>query len=382
LKSFYCLALLLSLPTSMVWANITDNQQVDKPVKPVATISRFAKIKNTQPWYQNFNLVVSPAFSGNNFSGEGEPLTDFYTTSSRHTDERSSSVQARLGGKIKSYSIYMRVGYEKNEISQNIIDRKESDNIARGLSIYDIYNQDTNGSKVDFTLFGQHQFKPLVHIGYELYWESHELDGIQKIENWFDCSESYNDCDEIAGDLAETEALLNYNPDTETLLINDIGTYARKGKAVGGRINLGSRYDYNQTQLTINYTYSHERYQGRYFSRKSSYTKLGHSFELAIYHPWQYDLSTELSLSQTYEDSNLPEVDERSGANISRRVSFEVKKLVTENTALSLNYTRINFSDFRQGYDFAAWFLRLDYQFSNDKPPRRRKRHNNLMRTR
>jgi hypothetical protein len=35
----------LLLPTSMVWANATDNKQVDKPVKPVATISRFAKIK-------------------------------------------------------------------------------------------------------------------------------------------------------------------------------------------------------------------------------------------------------------------------------------------------------------------------------------------------
>jgi hypothetical protein len=110
----------------MVWANAilvgsdSNNQQVDKPVKPVATISRFAKIKNTKPWYQNFNLVVSPAFSGNHFSGEGEPLTGFYTTSSRHTNERSSSAQARLGGKIKSTSIYMRVRYEKNVISQHI----------------------------------------------------------------------------------------------------------------------------------------------------------------------------------------------------------------------------------------------------------------------
>jgi hypothetical protein len=380
LKSFYCLALLLSLllPTSMVWANATDNKQVVKPVKPVATISRFAKLKNTKPWYQHFNLVISPEFSGNQLSGVGEHHEIFYDTSSRDTDERSSSVQARLGGKIKSTSIYMRVGYEKNVISENIIDRKESDDIARGLSPYGIYNQDFNSNKVDFTLFGQHQFTPLLHGGYELYWESHELDGIQKLEILYDCLASITDCDVIASIFPGTD----YNPDTETLLSNPRAfSYARKGKAVGGRINLGSRYDYNQTQFTINYTYSHERYRGEYFSKKP-YTKLGHSVELSIYHPWQYDLSTELSLSQTHEDSNLPEVDERSGANISRRVSFEVKKLVTENTALSLNYTRINFSDFRQGFDFAAWSLRFDYQFSNDKPPRRRKRHNNLMRNR
>jgi hypothetical protein len=355
----------------MVWANITDNQQVDKPVKPVATISRFAKIKNTQPWYQHFNLVVSPAFSGNHFSGE-EVERAIYSENinyfNHHQDERSTSVHARLGGQIKSTSIYARVGYEKTDHSEMRNDRNFYMNDGEYSLLYsDINNYEESGHKVEFTLFGQHQLTHFLHIGYELYHESHDVDGRRRLSTFRDCSTNYNPKPECQGDDIETLRSYSSNP------------YDWNGEALGGRINLGVRYDYNQTQLTMDYAYSHERYRGRYFGL-AAYTKLGHHIELSIYHPWQYGLSTELSLAQVHEDANYPALDRRDGDNISQTVSFEVKKLVSENAALSLNYTRINFSDYRQDYDFEAWFLRLDYQFSNDKPPRRRKRHNNLMR--
>jgi hypothetical protein len=362
-----------------VWANATDNQQVDKPVKPVPTISRFAKLKNTKPWYQHFNLVVSPEFSGNHSAGnhsivEYDSLTNLTT---RHSDERKSSVQAKLGGQIRSTSIYMRVGYEKNVISEmRNVSRKQNDGKNRVFR-NDTYNYDINVNKREFTFFGQHQFTPLLHTGYELYWESHDLAGRQKEKIWKDCSEylayyGEDRCTDFKDDG-------DYDASTDSLLSSDSYSYVGKGRALGARIDLGARYDFNQTQLTMDYGYSRERYRGSYFGFKP-FTKIGHHIDLAIYRPWQYGLSTELSFGQVHEDANYPKGDWRVGGNISQRVSFEVKKLVTEHAALSLNYTRINFSDYRQNYDFSVWFLRLDYLFSNDKAPRRRKRHNNLMR--
>jgi hypothetical protein len=378
LKSFYCLALLLllslSLLTSMVWANATDNQQVDKPVKPVATISRFAKLKNTKPWYQHFNLVVSPEFSGNHFSGEEvETFPYSYYTAENytktHTDERLSSLQAMLGGQIKSHSIYARVGYAKtdrNEIIDTTTNNKYETGVA-SLHRKDKKYYEGNDQKVELTLFGQHQFTHFLHLDYELYRESHELN--MRVQNY-----TYTDCTQTA---LEVFKCTDESPD---ILKREVRyDYSVKGVALGGRIDLGARYDYNQTQLTINYGYSHERYRGAYFGN-AAYTKLGHHIELTVYHLWQYGLSTELSLGQVHEDANYPQYDPRIGSNMSQRVSFVVKKLVAKNAALSLNYTSINFSDHRQNYNFASWFLRLDYQFSTSKPPRRRKRHNNLMR--
>jgi hypothetical protein len=124
---------------------------VDKPVKPVATISRFAKIKNTQPWYQNFNLVVSPAFSGNHFSGEEvKPATYSKDINyfNHHQDERSTSVQARLGGQIKSTSIYARVGYEKTGHSEIRNNRRFFMNDGEYSLLYsDIFNYEESGQK-------------------------------------------------------------------------------------------------------------------------------------------------------------------------------------------------------------------------------------------
>jgi hypothetical protein len=371
----------------MVWANATDNQQVDKPVKPVATISRFAKLKNTKPWYQHFNLVVSPEFSGNHFSGgtlRSVRFEDFkYTLNNfvtNHSDDRSSSLYAMLGGQIKSNSIYVRVGYSKTnrrEVRNRTTYAEDDTGNDTGDKLIEssIGNFEENGHKAELTLFGQYQLSPLLHIGYELYRESYEI-GVRSQKSLFnDCTaEFYNkkDCE---------MAKLNdaYNHASETLQLYPSKTNFYKGNAFGGSVNLGARYELNHTQLTMDYTYSHERYRGRYFG-DSAYTKLGHDIELSIYHRWKYGLSTELSLAQVHEDANYPMYDRRIGGNISQRISFQVKTLVTENTALSINYTRMNFSDFRQGYDFAAWFLRLDYQFSNGKQPRRRKRHNNLMR--
>jgi hypothetical protein len=293
--------------------------------------------------------VVSPAFSGNHFSGE-EILFDSgtsYTNFNYNKDEQITSLHATLGGQIKSKSIYARVGYAKTDLSvlRDLADYKSDDTGDR------LYNQfikdiEENGYIAEFTLFGQHQFTPFLHIGYEIYREYYEIEG-------------------IGIEISKEDPI----PDV----------YNAKGEAWGGRIELGARYDFSKTQLTMNYAYSRERYQGEYFG-DTEFTKLGHHVELAIYHLWQYGLSTELNFGQTHEDANYPINRRENGNNISQRASFEVKKLVTENTALSLNYTRINFSDYRQDYDFAAWFLRFDYQFSDDKPPRRRNRHNSLMR--
>jgi hypothetical protein len=329
---------------------------VVKPVKPVAAISRFAKIKNTQPWYQNFNLVVSPEFSGNHFSGEeGEVKGKFY----RRGNERTNSVQAMLGGQIKSTSIYARVGYAKTDYRE-MLRVTSNDESADTLSGFGTHYQE-NKQKVDLTLFGQHQLTPLLHIGYELYWETYEVSLIAQEYDFTDCTlVVYNKFSCLKTDYGELEL------------------YPSTGDAFGGRIDLGARYDFNQTQLTMGYGHSRERYRGTYFTTEPI-TKFGHHIEVSIYHPWQYGLSTELSLGQVHEDYNGP-IGRQTESNKSQWVSFEVKTLVTENTALSLNYTRMNFSDYRHNRDYATWFLHLDYQFSNDKPPRRRKRHNNLMR--
>jgi len=371
----------------MVWANAIDNQQVKKQVKSDAAISPFAKIKNTQPWYQHFNLVVSPEFSGNHFSGATLRPVRFenfkYTLNNfvtNHSDDRSSSLYAMLGGQIKSNSIYVRVGYSKTnrrEVRNRTTYAEDDTGNDTGDKLIEssIGNFEENGHKAELTLFGQYQLSPLLHIGYELYRESYEIDVRSQKSLFNDCTaEFYNkkDCEMAKLNVA-------YNHTSETLQLYSSNTNFYKGNAFGGSVNLGARYELNHTQLTMDYTYSHERYRGRYFG-DSAYTKLGHDIELSIYHRWQYGLSTELSLAQVHEDANYPMYDRRIGGNISQRISFEVKTLVTENTALSINYTRMNFSDFRQGYDFAAWFLRLDYQFSNGKQPRRRKRHNNLMR--
>ena len=334
----------------MVWANATDNQQVVKPDKPVAAISRFAKIKNTQPWYQHFNLVVSPEFSGNHFSGEEVvPINPgiSYFNFNYNKDEQITSLHGTLGGQIKSDSIYARVRYAKTDLSVlRDVAKYISDDTGDRLDYQIINHIEENGHMVELSLFGQHQFTPFLHIGYEIYREYYEIEG-------------------IGIEISKKDPIPN--------------VYNAKGEAWGGRIELGARYDFSKTQLTMDYAYSRERYQGEYFG-DTAFTKLGHHVELAIYQLWQYGLSTELNFGQTHEDANYPTNRRENGNNISQRASFEVKKLVTENAALSLNYTRINFSDYRQDYDFAAWFLRLDYQFSNDKPPRRRKRHNSLMR--
>jgi predicted porin len=356
----------------MVWANATDNQQVDKPVKPVATISRFAKIKNTQPWYQHFNLVVSPEFSENHFSGEEITLfpdTKQISYFSRYQDQLSTSVHARLGGQIKSISIYARVGYTKTNHSElrSLRSEVENDDGMQSLSKYENFNYQENGKKVEFTLFGQYQFTPLLHIGYELYREWHDVDGKSQENTFIDC---------LVPNI--------FNPPCQAgdtkILDDNSGSYDWDGDALGGRINLGARYDYNHTQFTIGYAYSRDRYRGKYFNGVPVYIKFGHHVNLDIYHTWRYGLSTELNLSQVHEDANYDKSNREVGGNISQIVSFKVKKLVTEKIALSLNYTRINFSDYRQDYNFSAWYLRFDYQFSNNNAPRRRKRHNNLMR--
>jgi hypothetical protein len=151
-----------------------------------------------------------------------------------------------LCGQIKSEYIYARVGHAKTYLSasRDLADYI-SDDTGDRLDNQFINNIEENGHIVEFTLFGQHQFTPFLHIGYEIYREYYEIEGIE---------------------ISKEDPIPN--------------VYDVRGEAGGGRIELGARYDFSKTQLTMDYAYSRERYQGEYFG-EPAFTKLGHHVELA-----------------------------------------------------------------------------------------------------
>jgi hypothetical protein len=85
-----------------------------------------------------------------------------------------------LCGQIKSEYIYARVGYAKTYLSasRDLADYI-SDDTGDRLDNQFINNIEENGHIVEFTLFGQHQFTPFLHIGYEIYREYYEIEGLE-----------------------------------------------------------------------------------------------------------------------------------------------------------------------------------------------------------
>jgi len=47
---------------------------------------------------------------------------------------------------------------------------------------------------VEFTLFGQHQLTHFLHVGYQLYHESHDVDGRRRLSAFRDCSTDNPKC--------------------------------------------------------------------------------------------------------------------------------------------------------------------------------------------